>query len=750
MPSRPPTGLHSRPQALPAAHSPSQQPTGLPNRLQPFPAATAHHSRHFDNTPTTPLHVSAAPGSVLAVPTSSRFWLASLLPWHPLGSYSGRDSSKDNSGDLSTRGALRSSGTLRSTVTIADASLSFTLDHNYSTVTPLAAPIPVALADPTSGPADARSSTTLPCPAIPSSVLTGLYISSFSWNLVGVGYLQDHGVTVTFPAHGRTAICTSASARAVLAMFTREHHSCLFILHTLPPQVAASCQVTAPDQVVTSCQVVASCSYRSLYHPTVLWHHRLGHPSLLRLCSMASERLVPGLPRVFESLPRSPALPCTPCDKGRLRATPHSSSLCPATTPFQTLHLDIWGPAPFLCLHSDRGGEFRFNVLAGSCDEKGITQLWMLPESLQQNGVAERRIGDRPHLHDPCPCTPFFVALRGSLRRPPAEPLASCLTTRGFTDQSLDRGVGAGGACLGGARAGGAGAGGAGAGGAGAGGTGSGGAGTGGSTRGAGAVGAGGRSCSSLNSKSSRSCSNSSSSRSSSIISSSTSNNISHSNNSNHISRHFCSSCSHLRVAFWPLVFPPLLLSAHSLLLHTSPPPVVPHDWTTRCHPLARPSSHIDDLRTVLFHSSPCRSPTVSVLPPPPESPLTISSNPITDYNSDACPVVTHVLSSLVTNPCASPSSVSVLTSAVTDFAATRRLDYATRVVVSPPTCPLSARGEFALRCDVLEDRQFELEFLAAASPSLYAMMLSPEGDPDALVIPTLARTVRQCRGSGP
>ncbi|CAI7853580.1 unnamed protein product [Closterium sp. NIES-53] len=158
---------------------------------------------------------------------------------------------------------------------------------------------------------------------------------------------------------------------------------------------------------------------------------------------MASHRLVSGLPRVFPSLPPSPAPPCTPCIAGRLRAAPHSSSLHPATTPFQTLHLDVWGPAPmqgpkrecyFLvvvddfsryttvfplakksevtstqirwllategthgcrvsCLHSDCGGEFRSGILAGFCGEQGIVQSWTLPESPQQNGVAERRIG---------------------------------------------------------------------------------------------------------------------------------------------------------------------------------------------------------------------------------------------------------------------------------------------------------------------------------------------------------------------
>ncbi|CAI7838502.1 unnamed protein product, partial [Closterium sp. NIES-53] len=98
-----------------------------------------------------------------------------------------------------------------------------------------------------------------------------------------------------------------ASTGEILATFTREPHSGLFVLHT------ASGQVAVP------------CSCRSLAHPTVLWHHRLGHSSIPRLRSMASHRLVSGLPRVFGLLPPSPALPCTPCVAGHLRATPHSS-----------------------------------------------------------------------------------------------------------------------------------------------------------------------------------------------------------------------------------------------------------------------------------------------------------------------------------------------------------------------------------------------------------------------------------------
>ncbi|CAI7852043.1 unnamed protein product, partial [Closterium sp. NIES-54] len=138
----------------------------------------------------------------------------------------------------------------------------------------------------------------------------------------------------------------------------------------------------------------------------------------------------------------------------------------------------------------------------------------------------------------------------------------------------------------------------------------------------------------------------------------------------------------------------------------------------TACCPLrARPLSPFDDLHTVLFRSSPRHAPPVSILPPPLALSLTVSSHPITGYYRAARPVVSRVLASLVTDPRASPSSVSALTAAVAEFASTRRLDFAMHVVAALPARPLSAGGEFALGYDVLEDRQFELEFLAAAFP---------------------------------
>ncbi|CAI5459554.1 unnamed protein product [Closterium sp. Yama58-4] len=216
------------------------------------------------------------------------------------------------------------------------ASRSFFRDRTV--LEPLARPVAVSLADPSGGPVIATSSTVLPCPAVPSGTLSGLYLPSFSTNLVAGSALQDGGVHQFTPAYERVTHCTCARTGRHLATFTREPGSDLYTLTTESPQVAASASASA------SGQLSAPCSCRSLAHETVLWHHRLGHPSVQRLRAMHKRDLVAGLPRVLPPLPDSPAPPCIPCVEGRQRAAPHSSSFPPTTAPLQTLHMDVWGP----------------------------------------------------------------------------------------------------------------------------------------------------------------------------------------------------------------------------------------------------------------------------------------------------------------------------------------------------------------------------------------------------------------------
>ncbi|CAI7916896.1 unnamed protein product [Closterium sp. NIES-54] len=133
------------------------------------------------------------------------------------------------------------SGTLPGTVP-AEALHTFTLDSGASrcffrdstTLTPLPAPVSVRLADPSGGPVIDRSSTVLPCPAVPSGSLSGLHLPSFSTNLVSTAALQDAMVTTTTPGGQRVSICTCTRTGRHLATFTRRPGSSLYTLTTEP------------------------------------------------------------------------------------------------------------------------------------------------------------------------------------------------------------------------------------------------------------------------------------------------------------------------------------------------------------------------------------------------------------------------------------------------------------------------------------------------------------------------------------
>ncbi|CAI7883395.1 unnamed protein product [Closterium sp. NIES-53] len=299
--------------------------------------------------------------------------------------------------------ALGASESVLPGIAPAEALHTFTLDsgashcffHDSTTLTPLPAPVLVRLADPFGGPVVARSSTVLPCPPVPSGSLSSPHLSLFSTNLVSAAAFHDAMVTTTTPGGSN-----------------------LYTLPTEPPQ-------------------------------TLLWHHRLGQPSLPRLRGMHSCLLISGLPRSLPPLLPSFASTCLPCIEGRQRAAPHSSSFPLMTAPLQTLHMDVWGPArvngqgreryfllvvddytryttvfllrskgqvvdvliPWICafrlqflerfcadlrvlrLLSDRGGKFSSNLFRDFCRGEGILQSFMLLDSPKQNGIAERRIG---------------------------------------------------------------------------------------------------------------------------------------------------------------------------------------------------------------------------------------------------------------------------------------------------------------------------------------------------------------------
>ncbi|CAI5974020.1 unnamed protein product [Closterium sp. NIES-65] len=113
----------------------------------------------------------------------------------------------------------------------------------------------------------------------------------------------------------------------------------------------------------------------------------------------------------------------------------------------------------------------------------------------------------------------------------------------------------------------------------------------------------------------------------------------------------------------------------------------------------------------------PSTAPLRAPLPSPPESSLPAFADPESDSLCAASPTVTRLLATVVTDPSFESTAASALVAKLVDFAARCRLDYAASLVV--------------------ESKQEEFQCLSAASPHLVSVLLTPEGDPDALDIPT-------------
>ncbi|CAI7898322.1 unnamed protein product [Closterium sp. NIES-53] len=230
----------------------------------------------------------------------------------------------------------------------AEALHTFTLDSGASccffrdctTLTPLAAPVPVSLADPTRGPVVARASTILPCPAVPSGSLSGLHLPTFSTNLVSNAALQDVWTLLWHHCLGHPSLphLHSMHSRLLVSGLPRS-------LPSLPRSPALPCLPCVEG-----------------------WQRAAPHssefpPTTAPLQTLHMDADVSGV-----------LIPCILATRRQLR---------------ERFRRDL----PILRMHSDRGDEFSSDLLAELCEDKGIRQSFTLPTSPQQNGIAKRRIG---------------------------------------------------------------------------------------------------------------------------------------------------------------------------------------------------------------------------------------------------------------------------------------------------------------------------------------------------------------------
>ncbi|CAI7786030.1 unnamed protein product [Closterium sp. NIES-53] len=261
----------------------------------------------------------------------------------------------------------------------AEALHTFTLDSGASccffrdctTLTPLAAPVPVSLADPTRGPVVARASTILPCPAVPSGSLSGLHLPTFSTNLVSNAALQDVWVETFTPGGQRVAICTCSRTRRHLAILQR-----LARVGYSPTRLSSgtTASVTPPYRISTACTLVSlSLGFPGLCPPSRARLHCPAFPAS-RLVVDDYTRYTTVFPLRRKADVSGVLIPCILATRRQLR---------------ERFRRDL----PILRMHSDRGDEFSSDLLAELCEDEGIRQSFTLPTSPQQNGIAKRRIG---------------------------------------------------------------------------------------------------------------------------------------------------------------------------------------------------------------------------------------------------------------------------------------------------------------------------------------------------------------------
>ncbi|CAI5949914.1 unnamed protein product [Closterium sp. NIES-64] len=197
----------------------------------------------------------------------------------------------------------------------------------------------------------------LPCPTAPSGTLSGLYLPSFSTNLVSGADLQDGGM----------------ASRLLVSGLPR----------SLPPLPHGPGPTCVPCVEGRQRAAPHSSQFPPTEAPLQTLHMDVWGPARVR--GQGHERY---FPLVVDDYSRYTAVfPLR--SKGDVTEVLidwiHAACL--------QLRQSFGSDFPVLRLHSDRGGEFSSGLLRAYCRARGILQTFTLLDSPQQNGIAERRIG---------------------------------------------------------------------------------------------------------------------------------------------------------------------------------------------------------------------------------------------------------------------------------------------------------------------------------------------------------------------